>query len=166
MIENYECFLTDALHAAAGDNVGVLLNLLGDKTIDLGRVLRGETMDEARRSVAEQLVERLSFTGFDELSQGIETALGIPVSSDAAGARRAAAAVQLRNISVHNRGRVNHRCKDACGDRFPYEVGDQVEYQFLVQRAGANLNASVRRVDARLRTKFKLKPVTSGSRDQ
>lgn len=75
--------------------------------VKLRDVLACADIDEVVRLVAERKVDTLAYQGLDEVMEYLQSSLGMPAPAESSLVGRVREAIEVRNVIVHNAGRVN-----------------------------------------------------------
>jgi len=152
-VDNFNCYLSDVLTL-------VLLScpdaLKSKKSVTYEEVLDCPSRDDVVRLLATKAVDALGHKGFDEVKRFLTDRLGISVSADADAEKTVREAIAVRNIVVHNRGRVNARFLQETGMS---DVSDGGPLRSSVTRMREYLGALeqlVEEIDEELIKKFHL----------
>ena len=99
--------------------------------VEVREVLECESIQDFASRMAEKRVDDLAYGGFKAVRKYLSDRLGVEVDFDPEQLKMAVEAVAMRNIVVHNRGRVNERFRReaartdlAVGDSVPLNVSD------------------------------------------
>ena len=152
-VDNFNCYLADVLSIVFRRCPETLKC---NKTVTFEQVLDCESLDEVLQKLASLKVEELAYNGFEEMWKYLKDRVGIQVDLDEANCQAVGEAIAIRNIVVHNRGRVNARFLKET--RLPHLAhGDR--FSVKADRLNCYLNAleaAACRVDEEVIQKFKL----------
>jgi len=128
------------------------LTLRSSRQVKLEEVLQFTDMDDLVKYLATEQVNRLSFRGLREIDREVRKELGLSLAAEDTDLHRLAFLVDLRNLFVHNRGRIDASFVQRHSG---FREGDPIP---LVLTAGvdADLLISALDLDERARSKFGL----------
>jgi len=152
-IENYLNYLSSLLYEVFTQRSETLRS--SDK-VELAKILRHDSIESLVREIAERKVESLSYSSYRDLAEFFLDRFGValanPEETDAV-----IEAVEIRNISVHNRCIVNRRFIARTGsgeDQFGKTKMIVISYMDLIVPMLADL---VHKADKSVRKKLKIK---------
>ena len=152
-VENYLNYLSELLSEIFQQRPETLRS--SDK-VEMAEVLRHDTLESFVRAAAERKVESLSYASFESLNEFFEDRLGLMLFP-AAVVPDVVEATETRNISVHNRCRINDRfCKRTGTDRSLMGQKKDLYITYLDSFVPL-VFASVKTLDGKARKKLKLK---------
>jgi hypothetical protein len=154
-VDNFLTYLTDLL---------VLIfrarpeTMRSKETEMLKDVLQFSEMSDLVSYLADKRVMKLAFQSFDDLAKDVEKRTGLPISTDHDTLRYIAIAIEIRNLIVHNRGRVNRRFQDRMKKLDPTATQEAIGHEFVYSYRGIleliqQLESAVRNLDPRAATK-------------
>lgn len=113
-IDNFQVYLVDAIRAVLHKQPRVL----ADRKLELslGQILKFESIDALAKDIVEGKLQSLSYQGFGELDEWC-TSRSIPLVVPDGSRSQLVEYIALRNIVVHNRGRIDERYADAVPSR-------------------------------------------------
>lgn len=113
-IDNFQVYLVDAIRAVLHKQPRVL----ADRKLELslGQILKFESIDALAKDIVEGKLQSLSYQGFGELEEWC-TSRSIPLVVPDGNRSQLVEYIALRNIVVHNRGRIDERYADAVPSR-------------------------------------------------
>lgn len=134
VVEMAHCRLVDAFLVYVTDLLALIYRtkpqvLMSDEQVKLDFILRFATMEDLIVALAEQQVEKRAFLGLQELSKYFDTRLRLPLLLNDYMLDNVAEAVEIRNIIVHNHGRVSPTFKRRLPN-YPAEVGDRIQVKY------------------------------------
>jgi hypothetical protein len=124
-IDSFLTYVSDLLRAVLHAKPDILS---GTEKIRTERLLKAKSIEELVAEVIEEQVSSLSYAGFRELSGWLEKR-GIALCSVEADKDRLSDAIAMRNVFIHNRGRVDSRFL-AVARTGQYMVGQQLVVEF------------------------------------
>ena len=130
--------------------------------IEIASVLQHDTLEEFIRAEAERRVERLSYKSFGDLMDFFQSRFNLHLFAEEK-IPLIVEAIEVRNISVHNRCIINKRfCRRTGVD--PSLIGQRRElFIETVDQLAPTLFEGVKKLDASTRTKLHLKGKRYGS---
>lgn len=132
--------------------------LRSSETIEVARVLRHETIDALVRELAEKKVDALSYSSFADLCDFFQDRFKVALVSES-DMKSVIEAIELRNISVHNRCVINQRFVTRTGSP-PSAIGKKKDlYSNDLDRIIPLFAKIVKRLDRDICAKLKLKGV-------
>ena len=158
-VENFLNYLSSLLYEIFTQRSETLRS--SDK-VELSRVLSHDTIESLVRDVAERKVESLSYSAFNELADFFTERFGLNIVP---GDKRQyiVEAIEIRNISVHNRCVIDRRfiARTGCATN---ELGKRKElYIGHIDELVLLFAEQTRRLDAAARKKLKLKGIRFSS---
>lgn len=140
-VDNFLSFLSELLALTFRTRPETLRST--SETVKVEMVVSHGTMETLIASLADHKVNQLSYQGMGELSGYLGERLGFEVFEEAQDLERAVGIIELRNIIVHNRGRVSLRYLDRVpgsaakpGERLELDAGDVFDdIDFLAEAA-------------------------------
>src|SRR5262249_31089729 len=108
-----------------GDVVRAQPEVIADELIPLRTVLESGSTDEFLDRLAFRIIDDLSFKGYDGILKYMEKTLSVSLAIDESVTRGARAAVGMRNILIHNGGRVNEKFVRDTGMK-GFKLGDRI----------------------------------------
>jgi hypothetical protein len=113
-IDNFQIYLVEAIRAVLHKQPRVL----ADRKLELslGQILKFESIDALAKDIVEGKLQSLSYQGFGELEDWC-TSRSIPLVVPDGMRPKLVELIALRNIIVHNRGRIDERYADAVPGR-------------------------------------------------
>ena len=154
-IENFLNYLSSLLYEIFVQRPETLRT--SDK-IEVASVLKHDSIESLVRDIAERKVEALSYSSFKDLTDFFEERFHITIA-DASTIRSLSEAIEIRNISVHNRCIINKRfvSRLALDDK---QLGQKRElYIHDLDQLVPLLSRTARALDKIAATKLKLKGV-------
>jgi hypothetical protein len=105
-VDNFQVYLVDAIRVVLHKQPRVL----ADRKLELslGYILKFDSIDALAKEIVEGKLQSLSYQGFGELEEWC-TSKGIPLVLPEAARPQLVEYLALRNIIVHNRGRIDER---------------------------------------------------------
>jgi hypothetical protein len=153
-VDNFEVYLVAIVRLVLNKEPRILSDRKQELT--LGQILKFESIEALSREIIEGKLNALSYEGFGELEAWC-TQRSIPLVVPHGQRERIVELIALRNIIVHNRGRVDERYRAVVpssstkvGDKRDLDVDDLI-------KAIALLDAVVGTTDAAVAGKFRLK---------
>jgi hypothetical protein len=144
-VDNFNCYLSDVLFILFRSRPETLRS---SEQVTIEDVLTATNMDEFVERLAERKVESLSYQGFSAVYNYLTKRLGIRSGLKKELLEGAIKAIAIRNIIVHNRGKVN--------SRFLKETG-QSEF-----RLGQNINLTIKEAERHVEFMQKVAEVIDG----
>lgn len=105
-VDSLQIYLGEALHRVF---LGRPETLRSSEMVEIRRVLEHDSIQEFTAEVAAQKVDDLAYRGFAEVLDYLKARLGVTIDLDEQGIINTSYAVSVRNIIVHNDGRINRR---------------------------------------------------------
>jgi hypothetical protein len=131
--DNFVKYLTDLLTAIFVTRPQSLRTSKEQESLDF--VLGFESMEELIRAIAEKRVEQLAYLGMRKLDDYFREKLGFELFVSASDKKTAERLIEVRNVIVHNRGRVSKIYKSRIADE-PKAVGERIDLKYSdVQKA-------------------------------
>lgn len=106
LVDSYLCYITDLLTILHKNRIE-LLNL--KSTISLAEVLTFENLEDMHGHLIEKRVLDLSYKGIGELNDELLSRLNFPIFKDTDEETKIVQIIEVRNLLVHNRGKINRR---------------------------------------------------------
>jgi len=156
-VDNFLSYISDVLGLIFETRPQALRS---SETVKLNEILQHESMEQLIDFLVERKVERLAYQSLRDLGHDLETTLNFALFLDEDAFTTAASAVEIRNVLVHNRGKVNRKYFRNVTDT-TYELGDAIEVSgdHLFSTLGS-LETSAHDIDLRAIEKFGLPAVT------
>lgn len=127
-IDNFQVYLVEAIRLALHKQPRILADR--KQELSLGHILKFDSIESLTRDIVEGKLQALSYEGFGELETWCTTR-SIPLLVPEGKRPQIVELIALRNIIVHNRGRVDDRyaaavpsCKSKTGERRLLSVDD------------------------------------------
>lgn len=119
-------------------------------------ILRFQNMDELVDALAQKKVDELSYKGIDDLEKYFDDRLGVSLFQDDSTKDLIVEAIEIRNVIVHNRGKVSAIFKRRMPN-YPLHEGDEINltHEKMVSYADATF-LFVRDLDSQINNKFGL----------
>ena len=151
LVDNYLCYVTDLLSLLFRSRPECLRS---SETVTLDFVLGHKTTPRLIRAIADRQVNKLAYQGMKDLNDYTTKRLGLPLFIDDPDFVLAIEVVEMRNLIVHARGKVNEiflsRTKST-----QHEFGHQLSFSFAsVRQRGNLLDRSVEDLEHRAHSKF------------
>ncbi len=151
-VDNFQCYLADVLRAVFAARPETLKSR---QKVEIAEVLECGTIGEFADRVAERKTEELTYSGLAGIKDFITEGLGVSIQVDDSCEHAASQAVLIRNLYVHNRGRVNHRFLRLTG-RNDLKKGDLISVDLQQQIASTKaLQSYAKAIDEALVSKFR-----------
>lgn len=103
-VDNFQCYLAEVLTTVFLARPDTLRS---SDVVTLEEVLQCASMDEFISRAVERKAEALTYKGVSAIFQFMVDRLGLAINEDDDCIREASEAIAVRNVVVHNRGRVN-----------------------------------------------------------
>jgi hypothetical protein len=155
-VDNLEVYLVAMIRLVLNKEPRILADRKQELT--LGQILKFDSIEALAREMIEGKLNALSYEGFGELESWC-THRSIPLVVPHGQRERVVELIALRNIIVHNRGRVDERYRTAVPTS-PAQLGDKRELDVDDLFGAINLlDAVVTTTDAAVAGKFRLSTV-------
>lgn len=106
LVDSYLCYISDLLTILHKNRIE-LLNL--KSTVSLAEVLAFENIEDMHEHLIEKRVLDLSYKGIGELNDELSSRLNFPIFKDTDEKTKIVQIMEVRNLLVHNRGKINRR---------------------------------------------------------
>ena len=110
-------------------------------------MLECSSIEEFATRMAERRIDELAYAGFPAIRKFLANRLGVEAEYDRTDLELASEAIAIRNVIVHNRGRVNERfLRDTrledlnIGDLVPLDVQDAITMTRAVQAVAKSID--------------------------
>lgn len=152
-VDNYLSYLSDLLKLVFTTRPETMRS---GETVRLDELLRHQSMDDLISGLAEQRVEVLGYKSIRELSNYLDSHIGFSLCDDPEIMEGIAFIVDLRNLTVHNRGIINRRFSSR-HPKYGLKVGHFVslDYDAVVGHL-VHLARSATEIDRRASSQFRL----------
>lgn len=151
-VENYLNYLAELLFEIFSQKPEMLIS---SGKIEIKEIMRHDSIDSLIRSIAEDKVEAMSYKSFSDLNEHFEKHFNLTLVPEDKLAE-VIKAIEIRNISVHNRCIINERYAKRVVDDCQIGQRKKVKLGYLWMLIDL-LAECVSKTDEKARAKFKLK---------
>jgi hypothetical protein len=150
-VDNFLTYVADVLALILGTRPEMLRS---KEEVRLEEVLAHDTMEDLVAFLVDRRVERLAFRGLRELGDDVSQKYALALFADEAELARAADAVEIRNLIVHNRAVINRRFLSRVSNLMG-QLGQRVHLTVDMTFGELDfLGTAVGRIDGEAREKF------------
>lgn len=157
-VENYLAYLSGLLFEIFRQRPETLRT---SERVELAEVLRHDTLDDFVKAEAERRVEQLSYKSLDTLAEFFKDRFGLELFPENE-RDKVLEAIEVRNISVHNRCIINQRFCNRTGED-ESKIGKRKElFVDVLERLEPILCGGVSRLDKAAKAALRLKRIRFG----
>jgi hypothetical protein len=159
VVDNFLTYISDLLTLIFTNRPETLRS---NEMVRVDFLLRHTDMQQLVHALVERKVHELSFQSMADLASDLNDKLEFALFDKKERLDRCTQLVEIRNLIVHNRARVNRRFKGRYPD-FSAEIGDEIELTSdQVDDYQNFFNAAAEDIDTRAINKFKLPGIKCG----
>ncbi|MDR8394444.1 hypothetical protein NC796_25080 [Aliifodinibius sp. S!AR15-10] len=119
-------------------------------------ILSFDSLDDLKSAIAEKKIETLFYGGIKDIVDFFNNTLGFELFSDQQQFEKAQLSTKLRNLIVHNRGRVNNQFLKEFPN-YEYEEGELLTFEWQdISEIDLFFQRIIKRIDSAMAEKFDL----------